>query len=106
MPIDVSGSVFADALGINNRGQIVGNYFDATGKHGFLATIPEPSSLLLHASGFAVLAGWRWKQPIGTSCKLYGLVPNFVNIRFNFSLEVAKLRQNYRVQLSLTGSSL
>jgi len=36
----VPGSTFTDALGINDRGQIVGDFEDSTGVHGFLAT-PE-----------------------------------------------------------------
>jgi probable HAF family extracellular repeat protein len=35
--IDVPGSTFTQALGINNAGQIVGDFMDATGRfHGFL----------------------------------------------------------------------
>jgi probable HAF family extracellular repeat protein len=37
-PIDVPGATFTNAFGINNRGQIVGSFFDATGSHGFLNT--------------------------------------------------------------------
>jgi probable HAF family extracellular repeat protein len=40
--------------GINDAGQIIGFYSDSSGGHGFLATpIPEPTSLLLFASGLA-----------------------------------------------------
>ena len=38
-PVDVPGSTFTEALGINDRGQIVGFFGDSTGHtHGFLAT--------------------------------------------------------------------
>jgi hypothetical protein len=37
-PINVPGSTSTTALGLNNSGQIVGSYTDATGTHGFLDT--------------------------------------------------------------------
>lgn len=55
------------ARDINNNSQVVGRYDDASGRrHGFLATpvnvsIPEPSTLLLLASGLAGLAALRRK---------------------------------------------
>ena len=36
--IDVSGGTDTHAYGINAAGQIVGNFHDATGEHGFLDT--------------------------------------------------------------------
>jgi hypothetical protein len=39
--LDVPGSTFTWANGINDSGQIVGSYEDAGGTHGFLAT-PVP----------------------------------------------------------------
>jgi probable HAF family extracellular repeat protein len=55
--LDVPGSTATFAEGINNLGQIVGDYLDGSGnRHGFLATpVPEPSTLLLLAVGGAVL---------------------------------------------------
>ncbi len=36
--IDVPGSNYTSAMGINDAGQIVGVFFDSTGDHGFLDT--------------------------------------------------------------------
>jgi hypothetical protein len=51
--INVPGAIFTVANGINNSGQIVGQYGNATGPYqGFLATptvVPEPSALPLLA---------------------------------------------------------
>jgi hypothetical protein len=47
------------AIGINDSGQIVGVFFDATGEHGFIATpapTPEPGTLLLLSVGLLGLA--------------------------------------------------
>ena len=63
-PIDVPGSILTRTYGINDAGQIVGVYRDATGGHGFFAapsSVPEPSSLLLLGSGVAGLAFLRRK---------------------------------------------
>ena len=42
-------------MGINDTGQIVGDYFDGNSRHGFLATpvseVPEPSGLALLGTG-------------------------------------------------------
>jgi hypothetical protein len=51
---DVPGAFYTNAIGINDSGQIVGYFDDATGIHGFLATptvVPEPRSLPLLAAG-------------------------------------------------------
>jgi hypothetical protein len=39
-PLDVpfSGATDTEAFGINDQGQIVGDYLDSSGGHGFLAT--------------------------------------------------------------------
>lgn len=51
--IDVPGATSNTALGINNAGQIVGDFGGNIGG-GFLATpIPEPTSLRLFATGLA-----------------------------------------------------
>jgi probable HAF family extracellular repeat protein len=55
--IDVPGATFTDAAGINNAGQIVGTFSDATGTHGFLntggvfATINVPGAFVTQAFG-------------------------------------------------------
>jgi probable HAF family extracellular repeat protein len=56
-PIDVPGSISTVTTGINNRGQIVGFFSDATGTHGFLTngatftTIDVPDSQSTQAFG-------------------------------------------------------
>jgi quercetin dioxygenase-like cupin family protein len=44
-PIDVPGSSFTYVTGINDGGQIVGFFQDASGTHGFLATLQTPSMI-------------------------------------------------------------
>ena len=48
--IDVPGASATLANGINSSGQIVGNFTDATGGHGFLATPPVPPSPFVQIS--------------------------------------------------------
>jgi hypothetical protein len=61
----VSGS---QAHGINALGQVVGNYVDARGIHGYLATpVPGPGALLLSAAGALDLFGRvrrRWRKNV------------------------------------------
>jgi uncharacterized membrane protein len=59
---------------INDNNQIVGAYYDGHSTHGFLATatanpVPEPTSLLLLASGVAGLSRWRKRLSVGESVK-------------------------------------
>lgn len=62
--IDIPGAIYTSATGINDRGQIVGNFEDTTGVHGFVATpTPEPSNVLLFASGILGLAGLVGGKP-------------------------------------------
>jgi probable HAF family extracellular repeat protein len=57
----VPGAEDTEAVSINNDGQVVGFYQDASGYHGFLATpVPEPSTLLLLAIGTLGVIGWAW----------------------------------------------
>jgi hypothetical protein len=53
--IDVPSANQTFAYGINNNGQIVGTYSDASGVHGFLASVPEPSSMFM--AGTAAIFG-------------------------------------------------
>ncbi len=55
-PLDVPGERFIQASGINDAGQMVGIFEDATGGHGFLATVPEPGTLGLVTLGLVTLA--------------------------------------------------
>jgi hypothetical protein len=57
--IDVPGATSTFVSGINDVGQIVGDFFDSTGTHGFLATptaapVPEPSTLTLLSIGIGL----------------------------------------------------
>jgi hypothetical protein len=41
---------------------IVGTYEDASGRHGFIAAVPEPSTLVLLGVGAMGLGVYRWKK--------------------------------------------
>lgn len=62
LPLDVLGAVSTIPLGINDRGQIVGEYIDASGTHfGFIATpvatpVSGPSSLAALMAGLLALS--------------------------------------------------
>jgi probable HAF family extracellular repeat protein len=50
MPLDVPGSTFTQALGLNNSGQVVGTFTDAAGLgHGFVYTIGAASFVTIDA---------------------------------------------------------
>ncbi|MFZ5861783.1 MAG: PEP-CTERM sorting domain-containing protein [Nitrospirota bacterium] len=60
--VDVPGAISTHILDLNNSGQLVGTYQDASGMHGFIATpvqVPEPSGLLLLSSGIVGLIALR-----------------------------------------------
>jgi probable HAF family extracellular repeat protein len=60
--LDVPGSALTQANGINDAGQIVGYYEDASGReHGFLA-VPEPSTFTLFGIGTLGYARCRWRR--------------------------------------------
>jgi hypothetical protein len=59
----VPGEFNTDALGINDLGQIVGQYQTAAAGGpplGFLASVPEPGSMALLASGLGLLGALGW----------------------------------------------
>ena len=60
--LDIPGSDFVRALGINDAGDIVGFYRDAADvAHGFLATpVPEPATVMLLAIGTLGIISWAW----------------------------------------------
>jgi hypothetical protein len=60
--IDVPRSESTSVSDINTRGEIVGQFADATGTHAFFAipfVVPEPPTWLLLGSGIAGLTWWR-----------------------------------------------
>jgi hypothetical protein len=62
---DLPGASQLSVRGINDEGQIVGDFVDATGNgsHGFVATpAPEPDTLALFGSSLAGLMLWRWRS--------------------------------------------
>jgi uncharacterized membrane protein len=65
--IDVPGAYYTDVYGINDAGQIVGSYGDATGDYGFVATpnattVPEPGSLVMLGAGLLRLCTISWRR--------------------------------------------
>ena len=52
-PIDGPGAIYTILRGINNEGQIVGEYFQP---------VPEPGSILLLGSGVAGLGALTWRR--------------------------------------------
>ena len=66
--INIPGSIFTEALAINDQGQIVGDYFDDSGFHSYVATIsdldalsaPEPSTLWISVLGGTLWLGYAW----------------------------------------------
>ncbi|SRR5260370_103470 len=61
--LDVPGSSYTVAYGINASGQIVGYYKDGQQDRGFLATpTPEPSTLLLLGIGSMGLLAYEWQR--------------------------------------------
>ena len=76
-PLATSGTI---AQGINEAGQIVGYYIDASGQHGFLATaMPNPpppagttADMVLRASNTAPIAGQYEIYDIGSNAILAG----------------------------------
>jgi hypothetical protein len=71
--IDYPGNLDSTRLwGINDCGQIVGSFLDATGMgHGFLATpapVPEPPSSLTLAAGLVGLFAMVWCRKRARGC--------------------------------------
>jgi hypothetical protein len=65
---DPPGTFLTDAGLAIDGNRIVGTYYDAAGYHGFVATVPEPSSVVLAAVGFLGLFVFvlRRKTTLGT----------------------------------------
>ena len=61
-----AGFVLSSACGINDAGQVTGYGLNSAGKErAFLLTpvpVPEPSALLLAASGLAGLLAYAWRK--------------------------------------------
>jgi hypothetical protein len=63
--IDVPGATSTAAFGINDAGQIVGEFFlpDPLHPHGFVATpVPEPATWILFGSAVGLM-WWRYRGP-------------------------------------------
>jgi hypothetical protein len=59
--IDIPGSLQTQLSDIQGN-MVAGSYLDATGRHGFVAVIPEPEGLSLALTGIAICFGWRGRR--------------------------------------------